>query len=70
MAGALARTPQAGWIEETAPGVFLLRVSLLQAPGSVLKVATPAVRQVRLLDDPDVYLSAMGAPPPGSPASP
>ena len=61
VAGALARTPQAGWIEETAPGVFLLRVSLVQAPGSVLKVAAPAVRQIRLLDDPEVYLSAMGA---------
>ncbi|HEV3498598.1 MAG TPA: right-handed parallel beta-helix repeat-containing protein [Actinomycetes bacterium] len=61
VAGTLARTPQAGWIQETAPGVFLLRVSLVQAPGSVLKVAAPAVRQVRLLDDPEVYLSAMGA---------
>jgi len=61
VAGALAGTPQAGWIEETAPGTFLLRVSLVQAPGSVLEVAAPAVRQVRLLDDPEVYISAMGA---------
>ncbi len=61
VAGALARTGRAGWIEETAPGTFLLRVSLVQAPGSVLEVAAPAVRQVRLLDDPEVYISAMGA---------
>ena len=61
VAGALARTPQGDWIEETAPGVFLLRVALVQAPGSVLQFAAPAVRQVRLLDDPEVYLSAMGA---------
>lgn len=61
VAGALAGTSQAGWISETAPGTFLLRVSLVQAPGSVLEVAAPAVRQVRLLDDPEVYISAMGA---------
>jgi parallel beta-helix repeat protein len=61
VAAALAPTGQAGWIEETAPGTFLLRVALVQAPGSVLEVAAPAVRQVRLLDDPEVYLSAMGA---------
>src|SRR5215204_7573811 len=47
---ALAGTPQGGWAQETAPGVFLLRVSLVQAPGTVLEVAAPAVRQVRLLD--------------------
>jgi hyaluronan synthase len=50
-----------GWIERTAPGVYLLRVSLVQAPGTVLEFVAPAVRQVRLLDDPEVYLSAMGA---------
>jgi parallel beta-helix repeat protein len=61
VAAALAGTPQAGWVQETAPGVFLLRVSLVQAPGTVLEVAAPAVRQVRLLDDPEVYRSAMGA---------
>ncbi len=61
VAAALARTAQAGWIEETAPGTFLLRVALVQAPGSALEVAAPAVRQVRLLDDPEVYISAMGA---------
>ena len=61
VAAALAGTPQAGWAQETAPGVFLLRVSLVQAPGTVLELAAPAVRQVRLLDDPEVYLSAMGA---------
>jgi parallel beta-helix repeat protein len=58
---ALNRGRHRGWIEETAPGTFLLRVSLVQAPGSVLSFARPAVRQVRLLDDPEVYLSAMGA---------
>ena len=67
VAGALAGTAQASWISETAPGIFLLRVSLVQAPGSVLEVAAPAVRQVRLLDDPEVYISAM-ARPPGTPA--
>jgi parallel beta-helix repeat protein len=51
----------AGWIQETAPGVFLLRVPLVQAPGTVLAFAAPAVRQVRLLDGPEMYLSAMGA---------
>ena len=61
VAGALAGTAQASWISETAPGTFLLRVSLVQAPGSVLEVAAPDVRQVRLLDDPEVYISAMGA---------
>jgi poly(beta-D-mannuronate) C5 epimerase len=61
VAAALARTAQAGWIEETAPGTFLLRVALVQAPGSALEVAALAVRQVRLLDDPEVYISAMGA---------
>ena len=58
---ALNHSRHPGWIQETAPGTFLLRVSLVQAPGSVLEFARPPVRQVRLLDDPEVYLSAMGA---------
>jgi parallel beta-helix repeat protein len=58
---ALETSRHAGWIQETAPGVFLLRVPLVQAPGSVLEFAAPAVRQVRLLDGPEMYISAMGA---------
>jgi parallel beta-helix repeat protein len=61
VAGALAGGPHADWVEETAPGTFLLRVSLTQAPGTVLEFAAPAVRQVRLLDGPEMYISAMGA---------
>jgi parallel beta-helix repeat protein len=61
VARALARGPHADWIEETAPGTYLLRVSLTQAPGTALEFAAPAVRRVRLLDGPEMYISAMGA---------
>jgi mannuronan 5-epimerase len=61
VAAALAGGPQADWVEETSPGTYLLRVSLTQAPGSVLSFAAPAVRRVRLLDHPELYISAVGA---------
>jgi parallel beta-helix repeat protein len=61
IARALAPGPQASWVEETAPGTFLLRVPLTQAPGSVLTFAAPAVRRVRLLHGPEMYISGMGA---------
>jgi parallel beta-helix repeat protein len=61
VAGALAGGPRGDWIEETAPGTYLLRVPLTQAPGTVLSFAAPAVRRVRLLDGPEMYISAMGA---------
>jgi parallel beta-helix repeat protein len=61
VAAAVAASSHPSWLEETQPGVFLLRVALVQAPGSRLDVAVPAVRQVRLQSDPEVYISAMGA---------
>jgi parallel beta-helix repeat protein len=61
LAAAVAGSRRPGWLARAGPGVFLLRVALAQARGTQLTVAAPAVRQLRLLTDPEVYVAAVGA---------
>jgi parallel beta-helix repeat protein len=61
VATAITRAGHTGWIEEQAPGVFLLRSALVSGPGTVLTFEAPEVREVRLLDHPELYISAVGA---------
>jgi parallel beta-helix repeat protein len=57
----LARTPYRKWLSEGRPGVYVLRASLVQAPGTNLKVAQPRVKVVRLLAGKEVYMSGVAA---------
>jgi parallel beta-helix repeat protein len=61
VASAVAASTRPDWLEQTAPGIFLARVSLVQAPGTTLTVAAPEVRELRLRQDPELYISAVAA---------
>jgi parallel beta-helix repeat protein len=61
VAAALASSPDPTLVAETSPGVYLLQVALTQAPGTRLVFAAPRVREVRLIDRPDVYLTGVTA---------
>jgi parallel beta-helix repeat protein len=61
VAAAVARSSHPDWLEQTAPGVFLARVALVQGRGTTLSVAAPATRALRLLSHPEVYVVGLGA---------
>jgi Right handed beta helix region len=48
VAAAVASSRRPHWLAEVRPGVFLVRATLMQAPGTRLVAAAPAVREVRL----------------------
>jgi poly(beta-D-mannuronate) C5 epimerase len=60
IAAAVASSGQPDWLRETGPGTFLLNVSLTQGPGTVLDVSAPAVKTLRLRQDPELYISSLG----------
>jgi hypothetical protein len=49
------------WAAKVAPGVFLLEAALVQGPGTSLRIAAPSVSEVRLADQPNVYLGGSQA---------
>jgi parallel beta-helix repeat protein len=57
----LAKSPNPDWMRETDPGIFLLKVGLVEAPGTVLTVATPRVKELRMIVAPYVYVSGFSA---------
>lgn len=61
IADAMASSPDPTLIAETSPGVYLLEVALTQAPGTRIAFAAPRVREIRLADRQEVYLTGVGA---------
>jgi parallel beta-helix repeat protein len=61
VAALIARSPALDWLRETEPGVFLLKVGLVEAPGTVLTVAAPRAKAVRMVVAPHVYLAGLSA---------
>ena len=49
------------WAAEVEPGVFELSAALVQAPGTTLIMTAPRVKEVRLLNEPGVFLGGRGA---------
>jgi parallel beta-helix repeat protein len=50
-----------GWVDETSPGVFLLRAAFAQSPGTSVSFAAPAVSTLRLASRPNVFVGGVGA---------
>jgi parallel beta-helix repeat protein len=62
VAAAVQRSPRPDWMQQSAPGVVTLRAALVQAPGTSLVVAAPAVRELRLAASPTLtYVAGLGA---------
>lgn len=57
----VAHSPHPDWLSEVAPGIWMLRAALVQAPGTSLDVSTPRVRELRMLSDSEVYLAGVSA---------
>lgn len=49
------------WINEVEPGVFEVATAIVQEAGTSVLFNAPAVRLIRLLDRPDVFLGGRGA---------
>ena len=49
------------WIAVPGPGIFELSAALVQDPGTELRIATPAVREVRLITNPGVFIGGQSA---------
>jgi parallel beta-helix repeat protein len=61
VAALLKNSPTPDWLTETEPGVFLLKVGLVQGPGTSMTVAAPRVRELRMAANPYVYIAGVGA---------
>jgi parallel beta-helix repeat protein len=61
LATLIARSRARDWLRETEPGVFLLKVGLVEAPGTVLTVAAPRVKALHMLVAPYVYVTGLSA---------
>lgn len=48
------------WAREVSPGVFELRAALIQTGDTELRVTAPAVTELRLVNDPGVFMGATG----------
>ena len=57
----VARSPHPEWLRETSTGVFQLQAGIVQSPGSRMQVSAPAVTELRLVSQPYVYISGVGA---------
>jgi len=57
----VARSPNPDWLKQTSTGVFQLQVGIVQSPGSRMLVSAPEVTEVRLVSQPYVYISGVGA---------
>jgi hypothetical protein len=49
------------WAAEVAPGTFLLQAALIQGPGTALSIASPGVAEIRLADQPGVFIGGTQA---------
>ena len=61
VAALIKNSPTPDWLAETEPGVFLLKVGLVQAQGTSMTVAAPRIRELRLAANPYVYVAGVGA---------
>jgi parallel beta-helix repeat protein len=61
IAALIKNSPTPDWLAETEPGVFLLKVGLVQAQGTSMTVAAPRIRELRLAANPYVYVAGVGA---------
>ena len=65
LAAMVRRSPHPDWLTEPAPGLFELRTALVQAAGTRLLIATPRVREIRMIAtgriDEEVYLTGVSA---------
>jgi poly(beta-D-mannuronate) C5 epimerase len=57
----VARSPHPEWLRETSTGVFQLQSGIVQSPGSRMLVTAPAVTELRMVSQPYVYISGVGA---------
>ena len=59
------RSPHPQWLTQPRPGLFVLRAAIVQAPGTRLIIATPRVRELRMISTrkrgQEVYLSGVAA---------
>ena len=49
------------WVREVESGVFELSAALVQAPGTAVTFTAPAVKTLRLVDRPGVFIAGRGA---------
>ncbi|MGQ0743018.1 MAG: right-handed parallel beta-helix repeat-containing protein [Acidimicrobiales bacterium] len=49
------------WVTQTSPGVFAVGAAIVSAQGITIEAAAPAVREIRLLDLPGVFMGGQGA---------
>ncbi|MDH4147458.1 MAG: right-handed parallel beta-helix repeat-containing protein, partial [Acidimicrobiia bacterium] len=49
------------WILRIKPGTYEVKAAIVQAPGTSLRVAAPDVSDLRLVDNPHVFLGGRGA---------
>jgi len=61
VAALIKNSPTPDWLAETEPGVFLLKVGLVQAQGTTMTVAAPRIRELRLAANPYVYVAGVSA---------
>jgi parallel beta-helix repeat protein len=61
ISGLIADSPTPDWLRETEPGVFLLKVGLVQSPGTTMTVAAPRVQELRLAANPYVYVAGVSS---------
>jgi parallel beta-helix repeat protein len=57
----VSRSPNPDWLRETSTGVFQLQAGIVQSPGSRMQVSAPSVTELRLVSQPYVYISGVGA---------
>lgn len=59
------KSPHPDWLTELQPGIFVLRAALVQAPRTRLVIATPRVKQLRMMTaaqkGQEVYLTGVSA---------
>jgi parallel beta-helix repeat protein len=61
IAAAMSRSPRPEWLQQSDPGVLTLRAGLVQAPGTSLQVAAPAVKTLRISSETEAYVAGAGA---------
>ncbi|HTK65488.1 MAG TPA: right-handed parallel beta-helix repeat-containing protein [Pseudonocardia sp.] len=61
VANLVARSPNPSLLRQTSTGVFQLAAGLVQSPGSRMEVVAPEVTEVRMVSQPYVYMSGVGA---------
>jgi parallel beta-helix repeat protein len=61
LATLVAKSPHPDWLRQTDLGVYQLAAGMVQSPGSRLEVAGPEVKELRLVFQPYVYMSGVGA---------